>query len=53
MLLEFITFESHLLGEAGFGALGLPASWGLAGPPQPGKSKEASPTLPLILPEVS
>lgn len=48
MWFEFITFELYILGEASFGAASfLGSSWA----PQPGYSKEASPTLSLILPE--
>lgn len=52
-MLEFIAFELHLLGEASFGAASFLGSNWAPPPPQPGESKEASPTLPLILPEVS
>lgn len=48
MWFEFITFELYILGEASFGVASfLGSSWA----PQPGYSKEASPTLSLILPE--
>lgn len=48
MWFEFITFDLYILGEASFGAASfLGSSWA----PQPGYSKEASPTLSLILPE--